>query len=154
MDTITEFYTKIQEHLPIDVNDESLIVLKGHLLCEEYINEYLNECLPNATHLEKSRFQMSAKISICKAASDDERHDKWVWKGIEKLNSLRNSYAHSLIPKKTELENRRTNFINYMENQKLPKPNNFNANKLALNIMLLCAGIFVIVNSLRNEKNQ
>ena len=151
---VKDFCLKVAQHLPLETGDDSLIVLKGHLLCEEYINEYLREVLSHAEHLEKAKLPMTTKITLCKAASDDERHDKWIWKGVEKLNSLRNSYAHALVPNQDTVSKRKESFITYVQQQNLPRIPLIEANKLALNIVLLCTAIYSVLGVLQNEQTQ
>ena len=149
-----ELYQKIRDHLPWEQPDESLLVLKGHLLCEEYINEYLRHTLPHYECLSGANLQVSTKVALCRASSDDERFDKWIWAGVKKLNKLRNSYAHALEPNPEKIKRQKEEFIDYMNLQKPPKVTYMQDSQLALCIFFLCTAIFAVLEVMRNESAQ
>ena len=84
------------EHL-IPVNDLTLIILKGHLIVEEEINELLDLILPNPDALSKGRFEFYQKLCILKAVCSPGL--KWHWQTIEQLSKMRNQLAHNLESK-------------------------------------------------------
>ncbi len=101
----TQAFERVMAHLPVD-GEPSLVVLKAHLLVEEqlwaliYARLGMNEDLLARF---KKRFQSSADIALIAEALVSEEdvafHEAhWLWKAIEKLNSVRNRLAHDLEP--------------------------------------------------------
>jgi hypothetical protein len=92
------FDTKIKSlfNTPID---ELGIVLKCHLIIENYIDEYLAACYPTIISLKDARLTFSQKLELV--------NNQWlitffVYKGVKSLNSLRNKFAHQLSYRITE----------------------------------------------------
>jgi len=88
------------EHLP-DTDDLSLMVLKGHLLIEEQLNELISIKCISPECLEKARLTFNQKIHILKALYGKEimtDSDYQLWVALESLNSIRNKLSHNLEP--------------------------------------------------------
>jgi hypothetical protein len=83
------------------------VVLAGHLLIEETLNEILDLHLFNSGHLAAARLSFSQKVEICKGLAHKKEANS-VWGLISEINKLRNAYAHSLDP--SRLERARTAF--------------------------------------------
>ncbi len=98
---------RYMEHMP-DIDDLTLIILKGHLLVEELLERILNTiaCSPEA--LVNARLSFSQKAFLARALSWDEDTDAF-WDLLSALNPLRNDLAHSLEPQK--LDDHVQNFI-------------------------------------------
>lgn len=73
----------------------TLIVLKGHLLAEETLDELIELRCAEPQHIEYARISFAIKITLARALCGDI-----VWKGswplLKKLNQLRNGLAHNL----------------------------------------------------------
>ena len=78
-----------------DVDDVSLIVLKGHLLIEEMLFELGSLALEHPEHLSKLSFHQLACLVHALVA---EKPDDKCWELILQINSLRNRLAHKLEP--------------------------------------------------------
>ncbi|NQD94080.1 hypothetical protein HP532_15635 [Pseudomonas sp. CrR25] len=110
---VDQFINRVFKHVPPDSKDSTIIVLKGHLLSEELMNDLINKILPHPEHIKNCRFNYSQTLSLAKAVSDDERHDKWVWSGLKKLNDIRNAYSHNLEPEK--INDKEAEFTRFIE---------------------------------------
>jgi len=78
-----------------DIDDVSLIVLKGHLLLEEMLLELATLALEHPKHLAKLSFHQLACLVLALMA---EKPDDKCWELILQINSLRNRLAHKLQP--------------------------------------------------------
>jgi hypothetical protein len=78
-----------------DIDHTVSIIIRGHLLLEETINEYLRLAVPNPSFLERFQFRQKVKIMRGLSASYglDESCEKY-WKLIDLLTDLRNNAAH------------------------------------------------------------
>lgn len=86
---------RFSQVMPESDAELDLRVLKAHLLAEEALNTYLEFKLPRGELLSEGRLSFSVKNRIAKAASDPSGLD-WVWDAFDKLNTLRNSFAHQI----------------------------------------------------------
>lgn len=79
-----------------------LRVLKAHLLAEEALDTYLGRKLPSysavAEKLQRARF--AHKVTLAKAVSNEP--GDWIWQALDRLNALRNSFAHRIDDKRRE----------------------------------------------------
>ncbi|MEW8288225.1 MAG: hypothetical protein AB2697_19775 [Candidatus Thiodiazotropha endolucinida] len=98
---IEAFRARFMAHVPKDSPDDSLVILKGHLLSEEILGDFISTKVahPDHLHLEDGRWGFAKKVELAASMSNKDNHDKWVWSALKKLNSLRNKYSHSLEPK-------------------------------------------------------
>ena len=94
-----EGFQKFLEHFPANA-DITLMVLKGHLLAEEEINEILNFFSHNTKELEKTDLTFFQKICLLRALLPSKMHKTFY--AAEMLNRLRNKIAHNLKPKGLE----------------------------------------------------
>jgi hypothetical protein len=60
-----EVEARFRRHLPI--SNRTLIVLKGHLLMEESVNEFLASLLPNPAALDLAKLNLSTRIRLVRA---------------------------------------------------------------------------------------
>lgn len=100
-------------HLPLDSSDRVLVVLKGHLLVEELLREYIDAHVIRADKLQDARLTFHQCLCLARAFSDGESNEK-LWDSIEKLNGLRNKLAHSLEPK--DVDRRIKEFVEVLSN--------------------------------------
>ena len=87
---------RYDEHMP-DVDDVSLIVLKGDLLIEEMLLELATLALEHPKHIEKAKLSFHQLTCIVRALVAEKPDDK-CWALILEINSLRNQLAHKLEP--------------------------------------------------------
>lgn len=111
MDTMK--YTKdtterLFEHLPKS-DDLTLIILKGHLLVEELLNEILQVRLAEPAELWKAKLSFDQRLCLLNALGLLKMEGLDYRKAIKRLNTLRNEVAHNLGEKR--LKDLITNFI-------------------------------------------
>ncbi len=75
-----------------------LVILKAHLLIEEQLNFLLAERLKNPSVLDEIELGSFHRICLAQSFFPPD-HQPWLWKGLKKLNKLRNHIAHNLEPK-------------------------------------------------------
>jgi hypothetical protein len=86
-----------------ETDDLTLIVLKGHLLVEEALNDVAGSVLPHPEHLSSARLGFFALACVVRAAVAEKSTNE-AWNLIAMLNTLRNNLAHGLeSPKRPEL---------------------------------------------------
>jgi hypothetical protein len=108
-----EELNRFLSNLPLDSTDQVSVVLKGHLLVEELLREYVNSELSKPEKLKDARLSFHHILAIARALSKDDSSDK-LWDSIEKLNNLRNKLAHSLDKK--IIEKRINGFVEHISN--------------------------------------
>ena len=85
-------------HLPLGTTDQTLVILKGHLLVEELLREYVHGQFSLPEHLSDARLTFQQCLCLAKASDTDQSRDK-LWLLVGKLNALRNKLAHNLEPR-------------------------------------------------------
>lgn len=95
------------------------LILKGHLLIEHLLNEYILSESKEKIDLKKMNFTFYQKLNICKILGLFSLN-KTIYKSIERLNSLRNSVTHRLEYDKDIL----SKFIEFTYNR-FPNPEIF-----------------------------
>lgn len=92
---------KLWDHLggPIDTTTR---ILKAHLIVEEEINAILEKLLPNAAALRGARLTFFQRVKLLRALDINPVLITGL-DAAEKLNAMRNTLAHQLVP--TGLDN-------------------------------------------------
>ena len=83
-----------KEHLP-DGSDLTLLVLKGHLLVEESLDQLIGSSCPAPKYLLDARLTFAVKMRIARALTDHLLYPGY-WDLIRALNKIRNGLAHKL----------------------------------------------------------
>jgi hypothetical protein len=91
-------FQRFDKHFP-RTKDITLIVLKGHLLIEEEINDLLFQFLKNKKHIKKARMTSYQKICLVESLLLKGNTKGTCFEIVEKINTLRNDIAHKLEPK-------------------------------------------------------
>ena len=146
------FYQLIQENLPLETDDESILILKAHLIAEELLNDYIEVMVPNPNYVlgPNARTHFGEKLKFSQSISPAGRDDRWIWQGLKNLNQLRNAFAHSLNPVPAVLDKSKRKFINQI------KSNNFRENKkrklteLENCVLSLLMAVFVVLEMIKN----
>ena len=81
-----------------NLEDITLIILRGHLLVEAELNEILRDRLVWSNPVLKNGFTFSSKLKIVKGLLGEEESRKLKLESVDKLNKLRNMLAHNLSP--------------------------------------------------------
>ena len=147
-DETKKFIARIQEHVPLRSRDSTVLILKAHLVSEEIMNDLISSMLPHPEHIQKSRLNYAQILNLAKSVSDDERHDKWVWAGLKKLNEIRNSYSHSLEPK--EIETKENELVTLVETHTSKKAEQGYTN-LAYAVLCLLASLLLICEGIKGH---
>ena len=79
------------------VDDTAQILLKGHLVAEDLMNQALEAFVLHGEYVEDSRLQFNQKLELYKAISVSDNKNN-MWNLIKKINVLRNALSHSLNP--------------------------------------------------------
>lgn len=95
-----ESFRRFYKFLPRS-EDQSLVLLKIHLLVEEQIRAFLDERLPNPEALAPARLTFNHVACLAEAISREDIHTN-VWAAVRKLNQMRNDIAHKLVPVRVE----------------------------------------------------
>jgi hypothetical protein len=85
-------------HMPADDADISLIILKGHLLVEQRVREFVGNRLLTPQALSAARLTSHQWICLAEAMCLPNPEPAWLWATVRELNGLRNSLAHNLAP--------------------------------------------------------
>lgn len=133
---VQERFNRFDSHLPSS-DDPTLVILKGHLLAEEILDNLIkSKCrFPEALNGVEIGFFLKAKLAralIGKSHPNGLLFTESVWGLLEALNSLRNELAHALEPKKLEAKIQR--FLSVA-----PKPSKKTTSKQESNVALYSA---------------
>jgi hypothetical protein len=140
------FRARFMSHVPEASPDNSLVVLKGHLLAEEILGDFISTKVSYPEHLRltENHWGFSNKVELASSLARNDHHDIWVWHALKKLNSLRNKLSHSLEPKGLE------KVINDLRVAVSPHaPQRFSNGELTVYgcVLLTVSGLFVVVKS-------
>lgn len=95
-----EKWERYQALLP-DTDDLILVVLKGHLIIEEMLNDLINRLCPNPQHIESAKLNFVQLTYVAQSMLLLPVMDG-AWAAIKVLNTLRNKLSHHLEPKDME----------------------------------------------------
>lgn len=87
-------FRRLMTHMPATF-DFTMVTLKGHLLLEEQLNNYVDGFMEKPHVLNSSRLQFDLKVKLAHALSGDLPNPA-VWDALRVLNKIRNSLAHRL----------------------------------------------------------
>jgi hypothetical protein len=105
-------------HMPIGSGDETLIVLKGHLLIERMLTDFLESEAKRPGFVQRANLDFASKTWIARAYARRQVDSlDWAWEAIGKLNTMRNDFAHELVPKQYAAH--REQFISLVEKKAL-----------------------------------
>ncbi|MDY6992789.1 MAG: hypothetical protein SVR94_09335 [Pseudomonadota bacterium] len=105
-------FIKFWSHISLNTGDETLIVLKGHLLLEDLMSEYCSSKVEDEKPFNEARLSFAQLICMVKAMQKI-KPSEWVWPAVKKVNALRNKLAHKLTPK--DYEKSRDEFIDFVK---------------------------------------
>ncbi|MDR3516020.1 MAG: hypothetical protein P4M00_09400 [Azospirillaceae bacterium] len=156
--TSKESEDHFRQHFPKS-SDLTLIVLKGHLLIEEAVNSFISNLMPNPDALKATRLDCFQRIRLLRALLP-MRDFYGDLDAVEKLNTLRNKFAHNLNP--AQIEDQIEIFVRLFEDPEIPiaefqrEPLD---HRLKRSIGFLCGQLYgiqkgyVSVQAVRREKN-
>ncbi len=111
MSSKNERYLDFLEHLPSNTQDKSLIAIKGHLLLEIVLREYIYERVNYPDRLRNKNISFANLIDFSSSLEEGNKV-QWVWKALRLANKIRNQLAHSLLPEK--LDKLESEFVEYV----------------------------------------
>lgn len=85
---------KCYRHLPEPENLE-VTILRGHLLVEDRLKEYIRKRLPNPSGCDLAGFRVSQLIAVARGLCPSAAQET-LWQSVHKLNVLRNRLSHEL----------------------------------------------------------
>ncbi len=103
---VRERFSRFDAHLPSE-SDPILVVLKGHLLAEEILENIIKSKCRKPEVLNNVEIGFFLKVKLARALVGDTHPNgkifpDSVWAMLEALNALRNELAHALEPKKLD----------------------------------------------------
>jgi hypothetical protein len=116
--SIDEHMSRYLDLITPKAHDPTYSLLKAHLIFEEMLRAYLKQILPCPDALAGTRLTFSQRLAIARSITPVAQVDDWVWKGVEKLNKLRNLLAHEGGGK--DLANELPKFVNFLIDAGLP----------------------------------
>jgi hypothetical protein len=84
------------------IDDPALVVLKGHLLIEELLNDIIENCCDLPQYVSEAKLSFIQKTKLARAFLGKNIKGENIdepWRSLEELNSLRNHLAHHVEPK-------------------------------------------------------
>lgn len=140
------FRERFMSHVSSESPDISLPVLKGHLLAEEILADYISIKIKHSEHLrlEKNHWGFANKVELASALANDQHHDVWVWKALKKLNTLRNTLSHGLEPKGLEKA-----ILEFRSTVEPHAPARYRDEEISIYgcVLFAVSGLFVVVKS-------
>ncbi len=91
----SEIIKALDKHLA-EVDDAELILLKGHLILEQVLNELLLLHFKNRKHLENLNLMFSKKLSLLAGLEGPFAKMHTDIAHLEEINRIRNKLAHQL----------------------------------------------------------
>ncbi len=111
------------KHFPRIEDNSTLVILKGHLLIEELLNELIERRLDRPEELRDVDLTFNQRLFMAKALYSMATKGEWFWEAIKKLNNLRNQLAHHLEPK--GFHDKLEDFLKYVEIKRDIMPEEF-----------------------------
>ena len=85
----------LEQHL-FQLKEIELIVLKGHLIFEEGLNEFLACFVNDIERLLKIGFPFERKVALLSCLVPKQMANDEIWEQLREINRLRNKLAHNL----------------------------------------------------------
>ena len=89
-------------HISESGSDLTMTVLKGHLLIEQRVREFISERMLSPTALDDARLSSYQAICLAEALTLPNTEPKQLWDSLRQLNTLRNQLAHNLEPERVQ----------------------------------------------------
>lgn len=106
-----EKYEDFLTHLPVTASDRVLMALKGHLLVEQALREFVYKRVHRSSRIQDKQIPFAIILDFA-ASLEYADNMNWVWEAAKKLNRLRNLLAHNLSP--LRIEELEKEFISYV----------------------------------------
>ncbi|MFH1315377.1 MAG: hypothetical protein ABIH67_03195 [Candidatus Uhrbacteria bacterium] len=90
-----DIFNTLQKHLHA-TDDVELILLKGHLILEQVLNELLGSHINNVKRLNSLNLMFAKKLELLIALEDGARFIESEIDQLKEINRIRNKLAHKL----------------------------------------------------------
>ena len=91
----TDFHDKLARHLIDEAKDELDVVLRGFLIAEFYVNDFLEAKLPNGKVISNSSLNFRTKLEIIKSVDPQNLLTEYI-EQLREFSGVRNRFAHRL----------------------------------------------------------
>lgn len=147
-----EFELFLNKHLN-SINDLDLIIIKGHILIEYALNNYIQDLSDNNFNLFDENFSFSHKLKLCKAFGlFSSSKNAPIENLIIQFNKIRNTIAHTLNFDDVVIKNLFINFKKYNENNNLIF-NQINNNEAMKSFIIAICGTIMGIKMSKNKIN-
>jgi hypothetical protein len=125
-----------------------LMAIKGHLIVEQAIDEFLEASMADPAYISGAHFRFADKIRLCRAMSFDQSEDR-LWTVIGCVNGLRNSIAHGHEEKKIAEAMRtvKTEYLASLTPEQAEGIKGLPDDQMAEGACVTCAGFLVTITS-------
>jgi hypothetical protein len=100
-DELAEKVARLFEHLPFSEASSDLLILKGHLLIEEVLNDLIEGFFPKPSSIRAAKLGYYQMLKLAESIYFQQDR-QWMWGASNKLNKIRNQLAHNLEPQKID----------------------------------------------------
>jgi hypothetical protein len=147
-----QYFRKLKAHLPL-FRDPTAVILRGHLLIEELLDELITASLKDASALMDARLTFFQKLCIAQGIIGRTTNDL-MWKPIKELNKLRNEISHKL-PDATFSRKMDAVLKTFFEDEFDQIPNNIHSKSRALRkgIIFHCALLYGFIKGMSVAKS-
>ena len=141
-----------KNHYPVDSEDISLKIIKGHLLIENLLIQFLENSVINPNYLEKADLRFYKKLNVARSL-DESDDNNWAWDACTRVNNLRNAFAHDLDANDKTAE-KINDFIKYVfENMKVVNNPYKYSNTLDRALYYLYDNLVLILSGTKPERD-
>jgi hypothetical protein len=132
-----------------------LSTIKGHLVIERTLDEFLEASLSDATYIRGARFGFADKVRLCGAMSFDQSEDQ-LWTVLGCVNGLRNAIAHGRPDEKIAEGMRTLNseFLAYPSSEQAARLKGEPDDRIAESACVTCAGFLVALAAEGKERRK
>lgn len=106
-------FEKLIKHLPLNTKSKTLLILKGHLIIEDLLRQYLDSKLQSPKELNKCRLSFRQLLYLVKSFFKPKTNE-WFWEAANDLNKIRNDLSHRLEP--NNIESKINDFVLKVDN--------------------------------------
>lgn len=143
-----EYLQKLKENLPL-AKDPTVVILRGHLLIEEMLDEFISLALKDASAIKDARLTFFQKLCITQGVIGIRKNSS-IWKSIKALNKLRNDISHKL-PDASLLKNLDVALKAFYESDFHDIPDDIYSKSKALRkgIIFQCAQLYGLISGMK-----
>ncbi len=124
----------------------ALAVVRGHLLIEQAMDDFLTASFFHPDHVLEGRFGFLHKAQMCRAMSLNQNEDQ-LWELLWRANELRNRIAHTLSADeiKKKMDRLRRGYMDVLTPEQAKGLEKQPDADIAQSAFALCAGFLVVL---------